>query len=296
MEADGRRLMGSIKIGTCSWKYPSWKGLVYFAAKGIDYLAEYSQRYETVEIDQWFWSLFDGYPPKLPRREDADDYRRSVDDRFRFTVKVPNSLTLTHYYSKRGSGPPRENPHFLSPALWSEFTDAIAALDDAVGLFMLQFEYLNRSKMKSQKEFLGRLGRFFESIPAPARCAVEVRNSAYLNATFFDFLADHGAAPVLLEGYWMPPVVDIYRRWRNEIIAHDAVVIRLHGGDRKGMEERTKKKWNAIVEPMDNDLDAIASMVRDLADNDVRVYVNVNNHYEGSAPLTIEKLSSMMGI
>ena len=47
-----------IRIGTCSWKYPEWHGLVYSAPKGIDYLAEYSRKYSTVEIDQWFWSLF----------------------------------------------------------------------------------------------------------------------------------------------------------------------------------------------------------------------------------------------
>ncbi len=43
-----------LRICTCSWKYPSWKGLVYTKASGIDYLAEYAKRYNTVEVDQWF--------------------------------------------------------------------------------------------------------------------------------------------------------------------------------------------------------------------------------------------------
>lgn len=287
--------MGSIKIGTCSWKYPTWEKLVYSAPKGIDYLEEYSRRYETVEIDQWFWSLFEGHPPKLPRPEDAEAYRRAVDDDFRFTVKVPNSLTLTHYYGKSRSGPLRENPHFLSPALWTEFNRTIEAIGDLVSSFMFQFEYLNRNKMKSQKEFLTRLGGFLDAIPSPDRCALEVRNSAYLNAAFFDFLADRKVTPVLLEGYWMPPVAEVYQRWRDRIVSLDSVVVRLHGGDRKDMEKRTKKKWNAIVEPLDDDLETIVSMVRDLADNDVDVIVNVNNHYEGSAPLTIERISGLLG-
>ena len=46
-----------LRIGTCSWKYPSWKGLVYSRATGIDYLSEYATRYNTVEVDQWFWAL-----------------------------------------------------------------------------------------------------------------------------------------------------------------------------------------------------------------------------------------------
>ena len=286
--------MGSIKLGTCSWKYPSWRGLVYSAAKGINYLEEYARKYETVEVDQWFWSLFDGSPVKLPRVEDAENYRRSVDENFRFTIKVPNSLTLTHYYRKHGSGPPRENPFFLSPELWEEFIDSVDALHDVVALYMLQFEYLNRSKMKSQKQFEERLGRFFEAIPQRARCAVEVRNAAYLDASFFDFLAAHRLSPVLIDGYWMPPVVDVYERFRDKIAAFDRIVLRLHGGDRKEIEERTKKKWNAIALPLDDQLDAIASMVADLAAHDVEVYVNVNNHYEGSAPLTIERITELL--
>jgi uncharacterized protein YecE (DUF72 family) len=50
--------MAELRTGTCSWKFPSWHGLVYSAPKGIDYLAEYAHHYNTVEIDQWFWSLF----------------------------------------------------------------------------------------------------------------------------------------------------------------------------------------------------------------------------------------------
>ncbi|PLX23103.1 MAG: DUF72 domain-containing protein, partial [Ignavibacteria bacterium] len=46
--------MARLRIGTCSWKYPSWKGIVYSAPKGINYLEEYARVYDTVEIDQWF--------------------------------------------------------------------------------------------------------------------------------------------------------------------------------------------------------------------------------------------------
>jgi uncharacterized protein YecE (DUF72 family) len=43
-----------IRIGTCSWKYDSWKGIVYSESKSKNYLKEYSQKFNTVEIDQWF--------------------------------------------------------------------------------------------------------------------------------------------------------------------------------------------------------------------------------------------------
>jgi len=60
------------------------------------------------------------------------------------------------------------------------------------------------------------------------------------------------------------------------------------------MEKRTGKRWDRIIAPMDDELGDIADLVRDLFDNGVNVYLNVNNHYEGSAPLTIERLSRLL--
>ena len=50
-----------LRVGTCSWKYEGWKGLIYrtgvkYAAG--DYLADYAKHFSTVEVDQWFWSPF----------------------------------------------------------------------------------------------------------------------------------------------------------------------------------------------------------------------------------------------
>lgn len=46
--------MGRLVIGTCSWKYPSWEGLVYVSRTPLDFLTEYARRYRSVEVDQWF--------------------------------------------------------------------------------------------------------------------------------------------------------------------------------------------------------------------------------------------------
>ena len=161
---------------------------------------------------------------------------------------------------------------------------------------MLQFEYLNRQKISGQKQFQDLLSRFREGAPDNFTYAVETRNSQYLNAAYFDFLEHAAISPVLLEGYWMPPVADVYKRHRDRIAAHPAVVVRLHGGDRKGMEEATGKRWDKIVEAKDEDLAAVAGIVEDLAGRGAEVYVNVNNHFEGCAPLTIERLRKLIRI
>ena len=85
-----------LRIGTCSWKYDSWKGLIHEAEKDYkpyDYLTDYAKYYNTVEIDQWFWSLFP-IGARLPNIETVKIYSNSVPDDFLFTVKAPNSITL----------------------------------------------------------------------------------------------------------------------------------------------------------------------------------------------------------
>ena len=36
-------------------------------------------------------------------------------------------------------------------------------------------------------------------------------------------------------------------------------------------------------------------MIKELQINEVDLFVNVNNHFEGSAPLTIEKIKTILG-
>ena len=68
------------------------------------------------------------------------------------------------------------------------------------------------------------------------------------------------------------------------------VVVRLHGPDRAGMEQASGGRWDRIVRPRDEELEGVVDLIGRLLANGFEVYLNVNNHYEGSAPLTIEKL------
>jgi uncharacterized protein YecE (DUF72 family) len=286
--------MANLRIGTCSWKFPSWAGIVYSAPRGINYLQEYATQYNTVEIDQWFWSLFGTDKIRLPDRTDASEYRQSVPDDFRFAVKAPNSITLTHLYKKGRSAPLVANPYFLSPELFYDFLVLIEPLHDTLGPLMFQFEYLNRHKMTSHSHFLQLVETFARALPAPHQYALETRNAQYLNRAHFEFLSRSHLIPVFLQGYWMPPIVETYGAWRSLVIEQPAVVIRLHGPDRESIEEKTGKQWDQIAIARDDELSAIADMVNDLLSEGLDVYVNVNNHYEGSAPLTIGRLRPLL--
>jgi len=97
--------MKKLNIGTCSWKYDSWQELIYPEKKPFNYLKEYSKHYNCVEVDQWFWSLFPGDKVVLPKPEVVQEYADAVLQDFRFGIKVPNSITLTHHYKKKKTDP-----------------------------------------------------------------------------------------------------------------------------------------------------------------------------------------------
>ncbi len=286
--------MAQLRIGTCSWNYRSWTGLVYSAPDGIDFLSEYAARYDTVEVDRWFWSLFKGDQAKMPDASDVTAHRSAVPETFRFTVKAPNSITLTHHYRKSKMQPLEPNPHFLSGELVERFLETLEPLGETLGPVMFQFEYLNRQKMKSEKAFLEAFDTFLAGLPDGYRFGVELRNPTWLAGPFFELIGKHSVIPVLLQGYYMPSVVELYIRWRDELAKHDTVVIRLHGPNRQGIEKHTGKVWDRVVAPKDDELSAIAGVTKDLLGRGVNVYVNVNNHYEGSAPLTIDRLQERL--
>jgi uncharacterized protein YecE (DUF72 family) len=276
------------RIGTCSWKYDSWLGLVYSSATPRNYLEEYAGRYDTVEVDQWFWSLFGPDKVALPKPEVAKAYAASVPAGFRFGVKLPNSLTMSHFRQTSKTDPLVPNPHFLSMELLNRTLECLEPMRGKLGPLMFQFGYLNKQKMASQEAFLNRLGDFVGALPHGYTWGIETRNPNYLNERYFTFLREHRLAHVWLQGYYMPSIFDRYARFADQLAGE--VVLRLHGPDREDIEERTGGDWSKVIEPRDADLDAVAAMLKDLGRRGRLTWAFVNNHFEGCAPRTIERI------
>lgn len=280
-----------IRFGTCSWKYDSWNGIVYSEDKKKNYLKEYAAKFNTVEIDQWFWSLFAPSKVILPQKKIAEEYAKSVPKNFLFTVKVPNSITLTHFYKESKEDELRTNPYFLSNELFEQFLNSIEPILDKTGCLIFQFEYLNKQKMKSLSDFQQRFSEFRKKIKNDTPpIGIELRNPNYLNEKYFRFLLEQRIVPVLLEGYYMSSVVETYSKFKDHI--KNFVVLRLHGPDRQGIEKIANDNWNQIYINRDKEINTLVEMIREMQKNDVDLFVNVNNHFEGSAPLTIEKMKT----
>jgi len=92
----------------------------------------------------------------------------------------------------------------------------------------------------------------------------------------------------------MNPIFDIYHKFSNFI--NGKVVVRLHGPERQEIEAKTGKIWNQIVEPKDQELDQLVEMIAAMMQKEITIFLNVNNHYEGSAPLTIRKINKLLEV
>ena len=287
--------MSTIRFGTCSWKYESWKGIIYPESEKFNYLKEYSNHYNTVEIDQWFWSLYAPSKVLLPQQETVIEYKSSVPKDFLFTIKVPNSITLTHFYRKNKSEELIKNPYFLSLDFYDKFLDTIEPLKENIGCLIFQFEYLNKEKVASQKMFEDVIYDFISKISDSGfPIGIEIRNPNYLNRSYFEFLEQRKIIPVLLEGYYMPSVVETCSKFLTDY--NGSIVFRSHGPDRTGMEKASDNNWNQIYIDRPQQLEKLSELFKDLLTRKLDIFINVNNHFEGSAPLTIRKIKKLMKV
>ena len=159
---------------------------------------------------------------------------------------------------------------------------------------MFQFEYLNKQKMKNQDLFQELFSEFIKELPNEFNYGLEIRNPNYINRSYFEFITENSIVPVLLQGYYMPSVVEVYNKWKDRILNQKTLVVRLHGSERDNIEKQTQKKWNKIVNPLDEELKEVAEILREMLMRGADIYLNVNNHYEGSAPLTIKRIQEYL--
>ena len=62
-------------------------------------------------------------------------------------------------------------------------------------------------------------------------------------------------------------------------------------GDRLEIETETGAIWNSVVAPKPKGLNAAVRIVRENLRRKILTFVNINNHFEGSAPISIERFT-----
>jgi uncharacterized protein YecE (DUF72 family) len=187
-----------VHLGTSSWSFPGWRGIVYGddysnAKLARDGLPAYSAHplLRSVSIDRSFYA-----PLSIA---DYLRYAQQVPDHFRFIVKAPASITDASVRGDRGE-PVAANPCFLNAQLAaSEFVEpCLAGLGQKAGALVFQFPPLPDQLLADPAVFVERLQAFLTALPPlPATpggpCyAVEIRDAILLTPRFVRMLRAAG--------------------------------------------------------------------------------------------------------
>jgi uncharacterized protein YecE (DUF72 family) len=305
----GRHLPPSVYLGTSSWSFPGWQGIVYGDTYGESTLAReglvaYSQHpvLRAVGIDRSF------HQP-LPRSELAR-YASQVPPGFRFLVKAPALVTDAFARGERGA-PTATNPYFLdSSAATEQFViPTTEGLGERAGPLVFQLSPLPHTMAAGEAghETIERLGAFLSALPravgdfAPSY-AVELRTSELLTPRFIRMLRETGTRLTIGIHANMPAAA----RQSAALRALDALpdegddwrlkgplVVRwnLHSGLRYDDAKSRYAPFDRLLDPDITTRGALAHLVHVALKSGQPSFIIANNKAEGSAPLTLVELA-----
>jgi len=262
-----------LRLGACSWTAKGWEKDFYRRAKKqTEFLGEYGERYSSVEIDSSFYAI--------PRAEVVQNWHDITPKGFVFAAKAPRIITHDKYLVDCAGD-------------LNQYLQTMSVLGDKLGPLLFQFPYFARAKGVELKEFLERLLPFLGLLPqGEFQFALEVRNKSWVCQPLFDVLHAHNIALALIDHPWMDGCDRLFKH--QDLITGPFAYIRWLG-DRKGIEKVTTV-WDKQVVERTRDLDRWVPPIKQLIDQQVRVYGYVNNHYSGHAPADIDYLAASLGL
>ncbi|MEP7243794.1 MAG: DUF72 domain-containing protein [Gammaproteobacteria bacterium] len=294
------RLPRSLRLGTSSWNFPGWAGLVwdqdYPEATVSRYgLSAYAQHplFRAVSLDRNF------YRPLSAEQYAA--YASQVPEDFRFLVKAPRFVSDA-VLRVEGGRVGQANPDFLSPTRSTrDFVQpALEGLGNRLGALVFQLSPLVAPVAQQSDELFQRLRRMLAALPdlrsiAPdAVVAVEVRNPELLTIALSDVLREYGATLCLGLHAKMPPIAEqlplLRALWPGPLVCRWNLN-RRHGAYGYEAAGDRYSPYNQLVDP---DLETRVTLARVIAGTTgagQNAFVTISNKAEGSAPLSVAALA-----
>ena len=268
-------------LGTSSWSFPGWDGIVYdrkvsqttLARHG---LAAYARHplFRTVCIDRTYYGPITA--------EDFARYRSAVPEDFRFVVKAHELVTSARLKDDFAS----PNPSFLEPgyAVDEVIGPCLEGLGDRAAVMLLQFP---PQLVDDVAAFNDKLHRFLSELPKGLLYAVDLRNPELFNEGYREFLQDVGASHCFNVHPKMPSLEDQVRQSAAD--AWPTIVVRwmLRRNLRYSDAKDAFYPFEKLADEDTGARRAVASLCRDAK----RAFIIVNNKAEGSAPLSLVSLA-----
>ena len=259
-----------IRLGTCAWTFEEWRGAFYPADLPHEHWLEFYARYfPAIEVDSTFY-----HPPseKTVRR-----WAESTPASFRFSCKLPRQLT--HECRLRDCS-----------AEFSAFLRALEPLTSKLQVILIQLP-----PSFAPKEGKPVLRNFLAQLPGDYRFAIEFRHPGWHRPQVIRLLQKHRVCWVwadtspLNERNLAP-----FELWPQTT---DFIYLRLLGdystkydGDGQQVHRYGKLLWKREAA-----LESWALKIGRHVDEVRNVWAFVNNHFEGYAPETCQRVAARLG-
>ena len=284
------RLPTDLRMGTSSWSFPGWQGIVYdrpasqkiLARHGLEAYARHPLL-RTVGVDRTYYRPLE--------EDDYLSYADAVPADFRFLVKAHRLVTSP--VDPESYGVRRDNPRFLDAdyARVSMVEPMMAGLGEKAGPLLFQFSPMSAASVGGVDTFVERLHAFLNRLPTGPLYAVELRTPAFLNDGYVELLEETGAAHC----YNVHPAMASLDRQLGRIspFHQPALVVRwmLHEGLKYEVARERYEPFDGIVDEDRVSRERIAVAVLDALVAERPAFVVVNNKAEGSAPLSVVRLA-----
>jgi uncharacterized protein YecE (DUF72 family) len=292
----GRRLPARVHLGTSSWTFPGWKGLVYGGSPTQDELVDAGLRayaahpvFRAVGLDRAFY--------RPVERRVFEQLAQQTPPGFKFLVKAYAGLTRP----ETDEPTPRPNPTFLDPEYARRFIiePAREGLGDRCGPILFQFSPMDLRPLGGPAGFVAALRRFLDALPrlddpdAGGFYAVEVRNPQVLGDAYVEALRRANAAHALNLHPTMPTPAE-QARLLGPAACEPALVCRWMlrlGETYEGAKDRYFP-FDRLVDPDPATRGSIATLVRTALASGRAAHVICNNKAEGSAPRSLIELAA----
>lgn len=307
VRAIAARMPAGVRLGTSSWSFPGWQGIVYrdahseqvLARRGLGAYAAHPLL-ATVGVDRTF------YAPVAASALAA--YAAVVPAHFRFMVKAHEALTLPRYpqHPRYGAQRGQANP-LLFDLAWARdqvVGPYVEGLGDKAGVLLFQFAPMpahlfagdtkDAGGKSAPRRFAERLYRFLRDLPRGPRYAVELRTTELLTPDLAACLRAADVAPCLAVMPGLPTLEE-----QAELTGASARGLRMIRWMLTGHHDYQGARvayhpFNALV---DEDPGARAAIVRLVASTLAEggpAFVIINNKAEGSSPLSVQALAKAL--
>jgi uncharacterized protein YecE (DUF72 family) len=291
-----------IYLGTSTWAFPGWKGIVYHRSYRSE--KDFSQNslleYATIP---WFRTMcIDSLFYNPPSPQTLERYAEQTPDYYRWVSKVWERITVISYPKHARYGPlaGQRNPDFLNVELFKERVLSAyshPAVRERTGPFVFQFAPFSQYTM-AYEEFIDRLAQFLHSLPREFMYAVEIRNEELLTPRYFAALNQ-------------AKVTHCFNHWNSMISLKSQMLAAAQAGGLQAdfyvarlLTPRGVSYENAakIFEPYSEvkqpnaqmRIDTVAIAKRAITTGK-RAFITANNKAEGNSALTMASIGRLLG-